>query len=325
MLGQNVNVKTNVNASDGAYIALIILMFCGAVLALFLCDAQKIVRADGTKVILRKNPSWKSEFVGLWETLRFEPFVLLLFPMFWVSNWFYTYQGNSVNGGHFDTRTKALNDFMYWFAQILAATCIGPILDLKYFRRTVRARGAFAILVILTLAIYGGGYAFQKGYTRQTPEKANDWTSPGYVGPMFLYFFYGFFDACWQGTVYWYAPSYATVFDEYTNANSVCPTHRFMGALSNSGRNSANYVGFYKGIQSAGAAVMWAWDSTSPPYMTEFASNWGLLLGALLCAAPVVFLKIKDSVPVEVDLQGTNETIEDVLPVAHQDDKQATV
>lgn len=296
LLGQNINVTTNVNASDGAYIGLIILMFLGAVLALFLCDAQKIVRSDGSRVILRKNPTWQSEFVGLWDTLRFEPFVILLFPMFWVSNWFYTYQGNSVNGGHFDTRTKALNDFMYWFAQIVAATCIGPILDLKYFRRTVRARGAFATLLILTLAIYGGGYAFQKGYTRATPEKANDWTSPGYVGPMFLYFFYGFFDACWQGTVYW-----------------------FMGALSNSGRNSANFVGFYKGIQSAGAAVMWAWDSTSPPYMTEFASNWGLLLGALLCAAPVVFIKIKDTVPVEADLQGTNESIEDVLPAGHPD------
>lgn len=90
-----------------------------------------------------------------------------------------------------------------------------------------------------------------------------------------------------------------------------------MGALSNSGRRSANYVGFYKGIQSAGAAVMWSLDSKKTSYMAEFASNWGLLAGALVVAAPVIFLKIQDHVTVEEDLAGTDETIADVLPPGH--------
>ncbi|KAK9252146.1 major facilitator superfamily [Lipomyces tetrasporus] len=290
-LGQNINVTENVTASDGAYIGLIVLMFCGAVLAVFLVDAHKIIRSDGSKVILMKNPSWKSEFVGLWAAIRSEPFVILLFPMFWSSNWFYTYQENSINGAHFDTRTKALNDFLYWFAQIVAASILGPILDLKYFRRSVRGKAALIGLFSLTMVIYGGGYAFQKQYTRGSPDNNEDWTTSGYAGPMFLYFFYGLFDACWQGTVYW-----------------------FLGALSNSGRRTANFVGFYKGIQSAGAVVMWAWDSTSPEFMTEFASNWGLLCGSLVVAAPVVWLKIKDHVDILEDLMDVDETIEDVLP-----------
>lgn len=87
-----------------------------------------------------------------------------------------------------------------------------------------------------------------------------------------------------------------------------------MGALGNSGRKLANLAGFYKGLQSAGAAVMWSLDKNELPYMSEFASNWGLLSGSLLIAAPLVWLKIKDSVPVEDDLRGTDETIEDVLP-----------
>jgi hypothetical protein len=69
-----------------------------------------------------------------------------------------------------------------------------------------------------------------------------------------------------------------------------------MGALSNSGRKSANFVGFYKGIQSAGAAVMWSLDSNKLEFMNEFASNWALLSISLVCAAPVVFIKIKDHV-----------------------------
>jgi hypothetical protein len=189
-------------------------MAFGAVLALFICDADKIIRKDGTRVILMKNPSWRSELLGLWQTLRGEPCVVLLFPMFWSSNWFYTYQQNGLNAAYFNTRTKALNDFLYWFAQIVAAIFLGPLLDIKYFRRSVRAKGALVFLFTLTMAIWGGGYAWQKGYTREStvpydavknPDgfHAWDWSHKGYLGPMFLYFFYGMFDACWQGTVYW--------------------------------------------------------------------------------------------------------------------------
>jgi hypothetical protein len=210
-LGQNINVKTNSTVTDGTYIAFIILMFLGAVLALFLCNASDIVRPDGTRVVMMKNPTWQSEFVGLWETVRFEPFVVLLFPMFWASNWFYTYQQNGINGAHFDTRTKALNSLLYYLAQIVAALVLGYLLDIEKFRRTVRAKAAWGMLMVMTMAIWGGGYAYAKTYTRADVDpKLNpdfvptDWETPGYVGPMFLYIFYGFYDALWQATVYWY-------------------------------------------------------------------------------------------------------------------------
>lgn len=195
--------------NDGTYIAFIVLMGIGAILALMLVDGNKVIRSDGSKVILKKSPTLMTELVGLWETIRFDPYVVLLFPMFWSSNWFYTYQQNSVNGAYFNTRTKALNGFLYWFAQIVAAMILGPSLDIKYFRRSVRAKASLVILFVITMAIWGGGYAWQKGYTRQTagPDsdfKGWDWTTDGFLGPMFLYFFYGMYDALWQGCVYWY-------------------------------------------------------------------------------------------------------------------------
>jgi len=282
-------------------------MFGGAVLALFLCNASDIIRPDGTHVVMMKHPSWQSEFIGLWETIKYEPFVILLFPMFWSSNWFTTYQQNGVNGLRFDTRTKALNNLLYYLAQIIAALSLGYLLDIEKVRRSTRARLAWGLLVVMTMVIWGGGYAFEKTYTREdvfsdltaTPKiyakiGPMDWDSSGYVGPMFLYFFYGFYDALWQATVYWY-----------------------MGSLSNSGRRSANYVGFYKGMQSAGAAVMWSLDSRKLALLNEFASNWGLLAGSLLVASPVIFLKIRDHVTVEEDLAGTDETIADVVPLGH--------
>lgn len=188
-------------------------MFAGAVIALFVVDAKQVIREDGSKVVLMKHPSWKSEFIGLYETLRFEPFIILLFPMFWSSNWYTTYQQNSVNGVYFDTRTKALNGLLYWLAQVISALICGYLLDMDRFRRTVRAKAALGTLFVLTMVIWGGGYAWEKRYTRESVSadsgfKAWDWTHSGYAGPMFLYFFYGFYDAAWQCTVYWYVLHY---------------------------------------------------------------------------------------------------------------------
>ncbi|KAI6713222.1 DUF895 domain membrane protein [Marssonina coronariae] len=298
-LFENMGTKLNVTVTDGTYIAFIVLMACGAVLALFLCNANEVIRDDGSKVVLMKNPTWQSELVGLWETIKFEPCVILLFPMFWSSNWFYTYQQNGINGVHFDTRTKALNNLLYYLAQIIGAMFMGYCLDYHRVARSLRAKCSLILLFVMTMVIWGGGYAWQKKYDRaDVDQKLNpafvptDWTSNDYVGPMFLYMFYGFYDSLWQASVYWY-----------------------MGALSNSGRRSANYVGFYKGIQSAGAAVMWSLDSRKVSFMAEFTSNWALLSFSLLCAMPVIFFKVQDSVSVEEDLIGTDETIADVRPL----------
>jgi hypothetical protein len=210
--------------------------------------------------------------------------------MFFASNWFYTYQFNGVNLAQFNTRTRALNSTLYWTAQIFGALVYGFLLDLKYFRRTVRAKAAWFSLFTLTMIIWGGGYAFQSQDTRA--DNANlDWSDSTYIGPMFLYIFYGFYDAAWQTAVYW-----------------------FMGAITNNGRKLANYAGFYKGIQSAGAAVMWSMDGNKVSYMAMFASCWGLLVGSLLLALPVMVWKIKDTVSVEEDLKDTDvDKVEEVV------------
>jgi hypothetical protein len=194
--------------SDGTYIGFIVLMFLGALFALCLCNAGKVIREDGSKVILMKNPTWASEFLGLWETLLSDTYVILLFPMFFASNWFYTYQFNGMNGAHFDVRTRALNNTLYYIAQIIGAFVFGYSLDITYFQRTTRAKASLITLFVLTMVIWGGGYAWQiqQDPRYMTVEKnypTLDWTDNGYIGPMFLYMFYGFYDAAWQTCVYW--------------------------------------------------------------------------------------------------------------------------
>ena len=85
-----------------------------------------------------------------------------------------------------------------------------------------------------------------------------------------------------------------------------------MGSLSNNSRKLASLAGFYKGIQSAGAATIYRIDALNAPFANEFAASWALLAGSLLIAAPVIWTKVKDTVWVEEDLKFSDETIDDV-------------
>ncbi|KAI9756114.1 MAG: hypothetical protein M4579_004001 [Chaenotheca gracillima] len=304
-LGQNIHSTTN-GVNDGTYVAFMVLMFLGAILAWFLVDSKDILRKDGTKVIVMKNPTWQSEIMGLYECLRDDYYIVALFPMFFASNWFYVYQFNDVNLAKFNIRTRSLNSCLYWTSQIFGAVLFGYCLDIKALRRSTKAKSALVALFVLTLVIWGGGYDWQKNYTREdtTPLDyvKDDWTTPGYVGPMFLYMFYGFYDAAWQTSVYW-----------------------FMGALTNNGRKTAYFAAFYKGIQSAGAAITYRIDAIGAPFINIYASCFALLGASLIIAAPVIIWKIQDHVPVEEDLKFSDETIEEVVPVAENPHHTTTV
>ena len=175
-----------------------VLTFFGACLAWSLIDARSVVRSDGSHVILMKNPSWRSELLGLFEVLQSDIWIVFLFPMFFASNWFYTYHFNDFNGAKFNIRTRSLNSVLYWISQIFGAFIFGYALDIKSVRRSTKARVVWVVLFVFTMVVWGGGYEWQRGYTREeTSQEAyvrDDWTTSGYVGPMFLYMFYGFYD-----------------------------------------------------------------------------------------------------------------------------------
>jgi hypothetical protein len=67
-----------------------------------------------------------------------------------------------------------------------------------------------------------------------------------------------------------------------------------MGAMSNNPAKLAYFTGFYKAIQSAGAAGMWRADGLGVPYMTIFASTWALLLGGLVFMLPMIYWRVHE-------------------------------
>ena len=107
---------------------------------------------------------------------------------------------------------------------------------------------------------------------RDIPSPKQDIFDPGYTANLFLYIFYGLLDSAWQTYAYW-----------------------LMGTLSNDPRKLAYFAGFYKSIQSAGAAVIWRVDALKAPFAAIFGSSWGLCAAGLVIGLPVVWMKIKQT------------------------------
>lgn len=282
-LADNINNSTK-SSNDGTFIAFIVLMCCGSCIAFFMLPVNKVWKSDGTKVMTQKFPDWKKELLGLFKLLIHDPKVFLVFPMCFASNWFYTYQFNDFNAGRFNLRTRSLNSLLYWLSQMFGAVIFGSILDLKFFRRSTRAKIGYVILFVMSLAIWGGGLKFQLGFTREDVDpdhgtlKPLDYKDGVYIGPMFLYIFYGIFDSMFQTYIFW-----------------------ILGSMSNNPKTTALYAGFYKGLQSAGAAIAWSLDARPVPYMDLFASSWALVNGSMIIGIPLIWFMITDHTDIEKD------------------------
>ncbi|KDQ24969.1 hypothetical protein PLEOSDRAFT_1078907 [Pleurotus ostreatus PC15] len=272
-LGQNFHSESN-SVGNGTYIGFLVLTLIGVLIPLLMANPDNMVRTDGTKVTSPRHASWKTGVVGLWLTLRDDPMILLLFPMFFASNWFYTWQFNEYNGTVFNIRARSLNNLVYWMAQIVGSLLMGALLDSQGLRRRVRAFLGWGTLFALVFVVHIWAYFYQRNYTRQSlPLDAvkMDIHDHGFASRIWLYIFCGVLDAMWQTSAYW-----------------------MMGALSNDPGKLAYVTGFYKSLQSAGAAGVWRADGVKRPFMEIFISTWVLLVVGLMLLLPMIYLRVTD-------------------------------
>ncbi|GJN38314.1 hypothetical protein PR202_gb27344 [Eleusine coracana subsp. coracana] len=106
------------------------------------------------------------------------------------------------------------------------------------------------------------GYFLDFGFAKPQEEGAR---------PFMLYFSYGLLDAMFQSLIYW-----------------------IIGALANDSQILSRYVGFYKGVQSAGAAVAWQVDTHKTSLVSQLVVNWALMTISYPLLALLVFLAVKD-------------------------------
>ncbi|KAL1747368.1 hypothetical protein HDZ31DRAFT_80486 [Schizophyllum fasciatum] len=262
--------------SDGTYIAFIVIMLTGSfVLPFFLLPSDKVVRSDGSHVVLPEMPTWKSEIIGLVNVLFEDKCIITLFPFFIASNWFYTYQKNDFNVPNFTLRTRSFNGLFSNLFNMVGVWAMGSALDYKpgKFARKIRARIGIVVLLIVTLAIWGGGWAMVKDFERGvSPVPLIDVTeSKRYAPYVIMYIFWAMYDGVFQAYAYW-----------------------LMGSLSNNSRRLSHYAGWYKSLQSAGAAIVWRLDGLEISYKSMYLSTWMIMVFAVMTAFYVAFSKVQE-------------------------------
>ncbi|KAI0536404.1 putative MFS transporter [Xylaria digitata] len=259
--GLNYNSKSG-TVTDSTYIAFLVIMAFGYFLGLLICSPSRIRLAQLHNAVETEKRSIKGTVIIAIKTMK-KWRVACMIPLFYSANIFYSYQQNEVNGRTFNIRTRSLNGALYWIAQMLGGLIIGLILDMPWFSRSMRARIGWTVLIITGMVIWGGGYAFQLWENKP--------------GPIFLYIFYGGYDAFWQGFAYW-----------------------LIGTESNSSARAAILVGAYKTFQATGAAMAWRINALHMSALTQLGMNWGLCIGSLVVALPMVWT-VSDHTAVETE------------------------
>lgn len=266
--GLNYHSKSG-TVSDSTYIALLVIMAFGWFLGVFICPPSA-VRVKDLQAEPEIEKNWKNIVKLAFHTMT-NWRVLSMLPLFFCANVFYSYQQNDVNGMTFNIRTRSLNGALYWIAQMLGGLIIGVLLDIPGVKRPLRAIIGWVFLFVTGMAIWGGGYAFQKWDDNRMAKGLKqdiDYMENGSiaVGPIFLYIFYGAYDAFWQGFCYW-----------------------LIGSRSNNPAVTAILVGAYKTFQATGGAMAWRVNALGTSAMSQFAMNWGLCMASLVVAIPAVW------------------------------------
>ncbi|KAF9106562.1 hypothetical protein BGX29_009089 [Mortierella sp. GBA35] len=255
-------------ASTGAYATYMVLMTIGAFLSLLLLPTSKVFRRDGSNVVRVRYSSPTSELFSVFK-LFLDWRMLCLIPMFFTSNWVYTYQFNAVNA-----------------------------FNLREWSRPKRARYGLILLTILLAGTWTGGFLFQRTFGPRNnnavlDEKGQLVKNPAdfrridlvqntgdFIGPFFLYLAYGVTDSMYQGFSYW-----------------------LMGALTNDTNQAARFAGFYKFVQNLGgvlAPVVQTSIIGNGPwsgYNATHAITRGMgefLVCVVLGAVPVAFRAVKE-------------------------------
>lgn len=250
---QNLDKHEASGVSTATYIVLLIIMIVGCGISLLLLNPPSVRRSNGSRLENFKQTSFKREVIDTFK-LFLDWKIVMLFPAFFASNFFYSYQFG-INAFYYSLRTRSLNSMVYWLTQIIGTFGLSLILDNQKFKRKPRGLVGLAITCVFVIATWAGGAVFQQQFTRSTTPPGVDWTDPQFGGPFVLYFMYGVSDAMWQSWCYW-----------------------IMGSLSNESYRLARYAGFYKGVQSAGSAVSFGIDSLQVPFIRELGANFAMML-----------------------------------------------
>ncbi|KAJ4865570.1 ion channel regulatory protein UNC-93 domain-containing protein [Trichoderma breve] len=279
-VGQNWNSGTNNDSrvGDGTYIGLFILMLIGSLLGMAMYPWQKIIREDGSRVMLEtNNKTFKEELATSWQVCKRNWWIVFFWPMCWAVNYYNIYQSNDFNGVYFTVRGRALNTFISGVVQIPSAWMLNIFTDRLPFGRRKRAFYAIIYVFVTINAVWVAGYFMMKK-TKEGLSEADrvDVHDSGYAAACAVYVLYGFTDATYNCYAYW-----------------------FIGALSNRPDELSVYASMYRLLNALCQICAFALDLQGYSKEFMFGSSWAFVAAGPIFVLPIIKYWLKDTNMVE--------------------------
>ncbi|TLD37668.1 putative duf895 domain membrane protein [Venturia nashicola] len=281
----NSGTKNGSRVSNGTYIGLFILMLFGSFLGLAVYPWQKIVREDGSRVMLeikqKEKKSLKQEFTDSLLVCRKNWWIIFFWPMAWAVNYYNIYQSNDFNGVYFTVRGRALNTFLSGAVQIPAAWILNLFTDKLPFGRRKRAFWALVYVFVSVNSVWIAGY-FKMRDTRaglREEERVDVVDGGKFVGACAVYVFYGFTDATYNCFAYW-----------------------FIGALSNRPDELSVFASMYRLLNALCQICAFSLDLSGYSKEFMFGTSWAFLAAGPIFVLPIIKYWLKDTNMAEIEI-----------------------
>ncbi|KAK6078895.1 major facilitator superfamily transporter [Seiridium cupressi] len=285
-LSKNYQKGVEGGVTTETYVAFVVIECLALPFAFLISPLEKVVRSDGTRILVSEKLSTKQEFRQIIRTMSSS---LILLSAFWAL-WSFFYSGtwSTYLATYFSVRARALSSLVSPFFCIVGCFGLGFILDIKSLSQRRRAQLGLFTVIILNLAVYIWSIIMQVRFNASDPG-AIDWDSSRYPSSFLPYFFVQTTGPLSQSYMYWLLSSFAT--DAQSNV-----------------RNGAAF----RCIEAVGQAIAYGMNtktSTSP--LVGMCVTFGLMAAAL---GPMIILvnRTPDHIPADVILAEQEKQIDSV-------------
>ncbi|EME78848.1 uncharacterized protein MYCFIDRAFT_144007 [Pseudocercospora fijiensis CIRAD86] len=239
-LNHDANAAKKGKVGYQTYLVFIALQCVSVPLALALSPPEKVQRADGSKVIVRSESSFKAEFKKLWQASTRKD-ILLLLPIFWAA-YFNQYTGN-FQTYYFGVRARALMGFCSYLAGLLSSQIISTLLDYKAF--AIKKRIVLAFYYVITLHIIAWTYAWivQEQYTSMREAPVYDWADQGFVKGFFVVALWQFSQQALQNFMYYLLATKTDNISDLARFSGILRGQESFAQAVSYGINSRNWKG----------------------------------------------------------------------------------
>ena len=216
ILGGAINLALNAKSnkagsvSSATYIVFLSIMCTGPFWALMLSPTKKVWRKDGSRIVIRKEPTVGAELRALVTLLRTKR-VALLIPAFFASYFFLGFLSTWLTV-YFTVRARAFSSFVTNWAGVMSSYMIGYLLDRQHINVRTRAKIGFASIIVILLGNWIWVAVMLHKYDSMSKPPVWDWFDNGFNVAYPIIWFWSFAGQAFQQFCYWTVGQLATDF-----------------------------------------------------------------------------------------------------------------